>query len=164
MSARLVAGLHGGQERHHGHDRLAGADVALQEAVHRDRAGQVRPDLGPDALLRRREGEGQAREEPRRRARRAGARATPRLAGLPPAPERQADLEHEEVLEGEPAAGRLHVLEPLREVDGPVRRGHRQEVSPPAQLVGQDVGSLVGVGGDDPVQEATAPPAGTGPR
>ena len=72
-----------------------------------------------------------------------GARGAPLLARLPPPPERQADLQHEEVLEGEPAAGRLHVLEPLREVDGPVRRGHRQEISPPAQLVGQDVGSLV---------------------
>jgi hypothetical protein len=95
----------------------------------------------------------------RAKGRSASSRSTsapggpPHFAGLPPAPERQADLQDEEILEGEPAARRLHVLEPLREVDGAVRRGHRQEVSPAAELVRQDVGRLVRVVTHDVVQE-----------
>ena len=41
----LVAALHRGQQRRHGDDRLARADVALQEPMHRDGAGEVGRDL-----------------------------------------------------------------------------------------------------------------------
>ena len=45
-------GLHRGKRRD---DRLAAADVALQQPVHRLRAGEVGADLRPDALLRGRQ-------------------------------------------------------------------------------------------------------------
>ena len=41
----LVAALHRRQQRRHGDDRLAGADVALQQPVHRVRPGEVGADL-----------------------------------------------------------------------------------------------------------------------
>ena len=50
----LVAALHGGEQRGDRDDRLAGAHVALQQAVHRDRAGQVGGDLGDHLLPGRR--------------------------------------------------------------------------------------------------------------
>ena len=49
----LVTALHRGEQRRDGHDRLAGADVALQQPVHRVRSGEIgldladRPALGP---------------------------------------------------------------------------------------------------------------------
>ena len=42
----LVPALHRGEQRPHGDDRLAAADVALQQPVHRVRGRQVLPDLG----------------------------------------------------------------------------------------------------------------------
>ena len=100
--------LHGGQQRRHGDHRLAGADVALQQAVHRVRAGEIGLDLVDRAPLRRRQREGQTargsgrRAHPRSdggcrgtsarrpacasraRAAHAGARRTPAAAGRPP--------------------------------------------------------------------------------
>ncbi len=51
---RLVAVFHGDHCRLRGDDRLAAADVALQQAVHRRRRGHVAGDLAEHALLRRR--------------------------------------------------------------------------------------------------------------
>ena len=65
----LAAGERGRGERPRGHGRLARADVALDQAEHRDRAGEVVPDLVDRRLLVRRE---------RRRRGRACVRATPR--------------------------------------------------------------------------------------
>ena len=111
---RLRARFHGRQERHHGDDRLAGADIPLEQPVHGHRAPQVRPDLRPDALLRRGQGERELAQESRDEV--AGGRERPAvLARLPPALDREPDLEHEEVLEGEPPAGFLDVLERARE-------------------------------------------------
>ncbi len=56
----LMAGLDRLQHRQRRHHRLAAADIALQQALHRMRLGQVVRHLLPDALLRRRELEGQA--------------------------------------------------------------------------------------------------------
>ena len=47
----LPARLHGPQKRIQGDDGLAGADVALQQALHRRRLGQIEIDLGDRALL-----------------------------------------------------------------------------------------------------------------
>ena len=57
----LVSVGHGQQHRVQGHDRLAAAHVALQEAVHRPRPAHVGPDLGdrlPLALRSARRGRG----------------------------------------------------------------------------------------------------------
>ena len=67
----LVAALDGDQQRAHRHDGLARPDVALQQPVHRVRAGQIGVDLGDGPLL----GPGQ-REA-------AGGRGTRADAGSP---------------------------------------------------------------------------------
>ena len=51
----LLAALDRLQRGERGDDRLAGAHVALQQALHRRRALQVVRDLAPHALLRARE-------------------------------------------------------------------------------------------------------------
>src|SRR6185437_2020234 len=50
----LPAALDRLQRGERGDDRLAGADVALQQPLHRHRALEVVGDLAPDALLRAR--------------------------------------------------------------------------------------------------------------
>jgi hypothetical protein len=47
----LQAVLHGDQRRQQRHDRLAGADIALQQAIHRRRALHVFDDLLQRAAL-----------------------------------------------------------------------------------------------------------------
>ena len=69
----LVAALHGGQQRRHGDHRLARADVALQQPVHRVRRGEVGVDLGDHPPLG-----GRQREAARRRGTVAPARRRPR--------------------------------------------------------------------------------------
>jgi hypothetical protein len=49
---RLITGLDGLTNGQRGDDRLAAADVALQQALHRERLLEVGGDLGSDALLR----------------------------------------------------------------------------------------------------------------
>ncbi len=55
----LPAGVHRHRGRERGHHRLAGAHVALQQAMHRARAGEVGDDLVDHAPLRAGEAEGQ---------------------------------------------------------------------------------------------------------
>ena len=76
----LVAALHGGQQRGHGDDGLAGADVALQQPVHRVRRGEVGVDLGDHPALGVRQREAQRGVEaarPARRRPRGGCRRSP---------------------------------------------------------------------------------------
>ena len=102
----LEAVLHRDERRNQGDDRLAGADVSLQQAVHRRRALQVLDDVLERVTLAGGELEWQHR--PRRRAdaivdgdrerlffRRRGA-----------SPRQQAHLEQECLLEDQPALGR----------------------------------------------------------
>ena len=56
------AGLDGGQHRQERHQRLAAADVALQQADHALGLGHVGGDLGRREGLARRQLEGQGRE------------------------------------------------------------------------------------------------------
>ena len=49
----LAAVLDGAQQGVHGHGRLARADVALQQALHRDAAGDVAVDVGDRPPLAR---------------------------------------------------------------------------------------------------------------
>ena len=58
---RLGPALGGAQHRVHGHDRLARADVAEQQAPHRTAAGEVAVDVAHAALLSGRERERQRR-------------------------------------------------------------------------------------------------------
>ena len=59
----LVPAADGGQERGHGHHRLARADVALQETVHGERPGQLGEDGGQGPPLGPGQLEGEAAEE-----------------------------------------------------------------------------------------------------
>ena len=61
----LVPALHRGEQRGQRHDRLARPDVALEQAVHRERARHVGHDDGEGAALGRRQLVGQRGQEAR---------------------------------------------------------------------------------------------------
>src|SRR5439155_789537 len=110
LIARLDHG-EGGEERH---QRLAAADVPLEEPPHRMGSREVLLDPGEGALLRA----GRAEREPRaQRGDETGRRRESRARLLPGGapPEREAELEEEELVEDERAvregAGRAERLE-----------------------------------------------------
>ena len=84
-----------------GDRRLAAADVALEQAVHRVRAREVGAISRERARLRAGEAERQARGVRRVGARRRRER-DPRLALARRAPQREAELEQEQLLEDQP--------------------------------------------------------------
>ena len=114
----LVAALHRRQQRRHGDDGLAGADVALQQPVHGVGPGQVGLDLGDRAPL----GTGQ-RE--RAAARGTGATSSPptyvaeagRLLLQPPFAQDEDELHPQQLVEGEAAAGLLLLPHRVGRVD-----------------------------------------------
>ena len=124
----LVPALHRGEQRGQRHHGLARADVALQQAVHRERPGHVGHDHGQGPALGLGELVGQAGQEARHQrvahpagdlARRHGVvqRAGVDLEG-PPA-QHQGQLQPEELVEDQAAPGRLDHLERLGPVNGP---------------------------------------------
>ena len=128
----LVPALHRGQQRGQRDDGLAGADVALEQAVHREGPGHVGHDHRQGPALRLRELVGQPGQEARHEGVRDRARDLPgrhvvvqragvHLEGAPPQDERQ--LQPEQLVEDQPPPGRLHHVERLRDVDGPERLG-----------------------------------------
>jgi hypothetical protein len=125
---RLSTGVEGAEERGQGDRRLARADVALQQALHRRGPLQVGVDRGQRRHLGAGQGEGQAC--PVRRGQRSVDRQ--RLGtcgGVDPAPmAEQAQLQEQELLVRQPASGQL-VHAPG---GGPVRRVERV----PAQRAG----------------------------
>ena len=116
----LVAALDRAQERVERDDRLAGADVALEQPLHRRRAGEVAVDLRDRLLLvlgqRERKRRAVALDQLARLAerRRDLLLALARAAGEP-------ELEHEQLVEREPPPPRLRLLERPR----PVQRVER---------------------------------------
>ena len=119
----LPAGLDRLQRGQRRDDRLAAADVALQQALHRHRPLEVVADLPPDALLRPRQLERHAREQ--LAGERAGAgqhRRAPRRARLPVRLERQLLREQLVELEARPGRMRALVERLLREPRQPRRR------------------------------------------
>ncbi len=134
----LTAALDGAEERVERDDRLARADVSLQEPLHRDGACEVAVDL-PDRLLlvrreRERQGRAVAMDEVAGLA--EGRRERPLPLGCAP---RDPDLEDEQLLEGEPLPSRFG----LAEVAWPVHRRERVALQcqafPLAQLGGQRI-------------------------
>ena len=129
----LAAVLHGDDGGLHGDDRLAGADIALQQAAHGLRAAHVCDDLAEDALLRGGGMEGEHMLDGLAHGWAGGegcADALPHAAAL----EREAEFEVEELLEDEPpvrGGGGTHQLDHrcagLGEVDG--AEGFRREGS-----------------------------------
>ena len=114
------------QQRVQRDDGLAGADVALQQPLHRHGSRQVGVELADRGLLVRRERERKrlavtpdqlARvAEPRRESALPFARAT-----------RDSDLEQEELVEREPTSARLSLLARARAVKCPERIGPRRQ-------------------------------------
>ena len=145
---RLVPRLHRRAYRQRGHHGLAGADVPLQQPVHRVRRGHVAADVVPHAFLRRRQREGQARAQPAEQlaARPHGHAALPRRAR---AQNSQAELQEEEVVEGQAA----HGVRALAFTGGEMRTAHglgqRHEPPPRAHWIGQRLLDVVGVGLDE---------------
>jgi len=139
----LPAGVDHLEHRPQCHHRLPGAHLALEEALHRVRQGEVLTDLGPDHPLAggQREGQGGVEGgEQSERARRPGRRGEV-SHGRPPARERR--LEHERLLEAHPRPG----PPPLGVVVGPVQatQGLDQagKALGPAHLLGQRIGKVV---------------------
>ena len=123
----LMPALHGRQQRGHGHHRLARADVALEQAVHREGARHVGDDDGQSLALRGRQLVGQPGQEPGHQRPRDGSGDLPgrdvvmQGAGVHlegPAAQDQGQLQPEELVEDEPAPGRRHHVERLGHVDG----------------------------------------------
>src|SRR5918994_2240513 len=114
----LMTPLDCSQEHVERHDRLAGPDVALEEALHGLLAAQVPVDLGNRFLLlgseRERERGSIARDQLPRLPERRG-RGT--LLVLAP-PLCEAELQEEQLLERKALPGLLRLLTPLGPVDG----------------------------------------------
>ena len=119
----LPSGLDRLQRGERRDDRLAAADVALQQPLHRHRPLEIVADLPPDALLRPRELERHAREQ--LAGERAGAGEhgrAPRRARLPVRLERQLLRDELVELEARPRRMRARVERLLRETGQPRRR------------------------------------------
>ena len=126
----LVPALDGIEQRRHGHDRLAAAHVALQQAVHRVRAGQVALDLGDGPLLRPRQGEGQPLVEPSHQLAADLVADAEGVALEGPLAQHQHQLDAQQLVEGQPAPGLLLLADRLREVDAVQRGGPVDETEP----------------------------------
>ena len=127
----LAARLDGAEECVQRHHRLARADVALEQALHRPLAAEVGIELRDRALLVAREPERQRR--PVALDQRAGSAQRPRTQLFtPPAASEQADLEREQLVERQPAAAELGLFRRARTVQGPQRVRDQRE--PPSRL------------------------------
>ncbi len=144
----LISMGHGQQHRIEGHDRLAAAHVALQEAVHRQRPAHVGPDLGdrlPLALgqLEREEAADAGIDQGRGLQR----RGLPQLVLLMP-PDGQRQPQQEKLLVGQspPRAGQLFgIVGGVDLLDRPVER---PEIVGLQILVGKDLFQQLAKGGD----------------
>ena len=107
---------------------LPAPDVALQQPVHRDRTSEVGGDLGDHLGLVARELEGERAEEPRHQgARRVVLDAL--AGGLDHAlAQHEGELDPQQLVEHEPAAGLLGLAHRLGDVDAAERRGAIDEV------------------------------------
>jgi hypothetical protein len=119
----LQAVLHRDERRHQGDDRLPGPDVPLQQAVHRLRPLHVGDDLPDDRLLISGQLERQHLAYRLACLIRDDDRARLALAVGAAAPQDDAELEEEELLEDQPPVRRR--AEPIQVVD---RRACRGEV------------------------------------
>ena len=114
---RLLVLVDGAQHRVERHDRLAAADLAHQQPLHRDRLGQVGRDLLDRPPLVACELEGERLLEPARAHRPAPAqadRACSRPAQVAASQEQQ--LRQQQLIEGEPRPARGGILAITREV------------------------------------------------
>ena len=139
----LPSRLDGPQQRRERDDGLAGADVALEQPLHRGRARQIAVDLGDRLLLGIGEREREHLAVPVEEL--AGRRQRLRDESLAlRRPPRERELEDEELVEGEPPPALLCLLRRARMV-------HRDErIGPQRQPLrdGERCGQRIAVGAD----------------
>ncbi len=131
------------EQRVDGHRGLAGADVRLQQTLHRPFARQVAADGGDRLVL---VGGQLEREEPADvRVDRLGGDELRRVLPIAhrPAAQRQRHLEHEEFLVDEAPPAREPLREHLREVDVPQRLRRRRETALHADCRRHQVGHML---------------------
>ena len=137
----LAPALDRAQQRVERDHRLARADVTLQQPLHRDGACEVAVDLADRLLLVRRERERQrlaiAVDEVARLAERGRERPFP-LGRAP----RDADLEDEQLLEGEPLPPGLGLAEVAWAVHRRERVALQRQPLSLAQLGGERIGDV----------------------
>jgi hypothetical protein len=109
------ARFHGSEQSVERDDGLAGADVALEQPLHRRFAGKIAVDLRDRLLLVGGQLERQQLPVARDQVAGLAERSRPRLLAVRPG-SRKADLEHEQLVEGEPPPRLLPVLERIRTV------------------------------------------------
>ena len=135
----LAAGFDRSQQRVQRHNGLSRADVALEQPLHRNGAGQVHIELADRGLLVGRQLEGQrgavAGDQLPRLAERGRQRALA-LANTT----RDAELEHEQLVEREPAAAFLRLGLGARAMERMERVGAERQPFPHLELGGQRVG------------------------
>ena len=158
----LTTALDGLQRRERGDHRLARADVALQQPLHRRHALEIVRDLPHHARLRAGQLERQAREQRgRERARPCQHRGVARCARLAVRLHRQLLGEQFVELEPCPRGMRARVERPARDRGEPRRRvmeeldGIAELPLPPAphEVLGQRFRRAAGVGRDGPVDD-----------
>ena len=117
----LAAGVDDPQHRPQRDQGLAGADLALEQPVHRVGARQVGLDLGRDLLLATGQGERQPRVEGGQQPSPTAAGLTAEQGQLGSAPG-EDELGHQRLVESEPPLGRGDLLPGVGLVD-PLQRG-----------------------------------------
>ena len=159
----LIAALHPHEQRGHGHHRLARADVALEQTVHGQRIAQVAGQVGHRPGLGRGQGEVQPGDELLHQGGAVGPGGdvddTPGVLVEPLAPQHQGQLEPEQLVEGQPFPGRLHLVHGHRPVDALEGRGAVDQAVVGPDGVVQRVGERSG-----PVQGLVDQPADAGRR
>ncbi len=140
---RLRTGVDDLQHRPQRDDGLAGADVALDEPVHRVGTGQVGGDLGPDRLLARGEGERQRRVEGLQQPSGPGRERRGRAGDGGLAAQRQRQLHAHRLVPDEPVPGRVVVRLGVGHVDAAQRLPQAGQPLGPPQLHRQRVGGVV---------------------
>src|SRR3989442_279946 len=101
----LMTRLDHGEGREERHQRLAAADVSLEQSSHRMGPREILLDLGEGPFLRARRAEREPSAERRDETRRRREGRARLLSGGAP-PERQAELEEEELVADERAVGK----------------------------------------------------------
>ena len=149
---RLIARFDRRQHGQRGDDRLARADVTLEQAIHRVRLRHVGPDLAPDPLLGAGERERQGLAQPPGQ-RALGLHAEAALAALALAANGEAELEQEEVIEDEAPARRFLLGGRLGKMTGLERRRDVEEPPPPANSLRKRLLNEVAVAVEEPLDE-----------
>ncbi len=122
----LPPGLDRPEQRRQRDDGLPGADVALQQPLHRRRAREIAVDLGDRPFLRLGQGEGQHRAVALQELAAGRQRLGDQLLALG-RPARERELEDEELVEGEPLPGLLGLCERAGAVQGNERVGPERQ-------------------------------------